>query len=103
MEGTSPEYRQKCVALADRVEDCLRDQPVNLAMHALALVMAALALRWEEDSHKVLADTYERVTNLLHTARNNSESVCPQGQEWIKRRMLPSAPRGIRRASESTK
>jgi hypothetical protein len=93
MQDTSPEYRQKAVALADRVEDCLRGQPVDVAMHALALTMAALALRWEEDSHKVLADTYERVTNLLHTARNNSESVCPQGREWIKKRMIRARQR----------
>src|SRR5262249_54090359 len=86
MIKTSPEDRQKSVELADRVEDCLRGQPVGVAMHALALTMAAVALRWE-DPNEVLADNYERVTNLLHTARNNSESVCPQGQEWIKKRM----------------
>ena len=91
MQNTSPEYRQKAVALADRVEDCLRGQPCDVAMHALALVMAGVALRWEEDSDKVLADTYERVVNLLHKARSNSESVCPQGQEWIKKRMPESS------------
>jgi hypothetical protein len=89
MQGTSPEYRQKCAALADRVEDCLRGQPIDLAMHTLALVMAGLALRWE-DSDKVLADTYERVTSLLHKARNNSGGVCPQGHDWIKKRMIAS-------------
>ena len=89
----SPEDRQKSVELADRVEDCLRGQPIGVAMHALALTMTAVALRWE-DSHKVLADTYERVTNLLHTARNNSESVCPQGRDWLKKRMVtPENPK----------
>jgi len=95
MKKTSPEYRQKCVALADRVEDCLRGQPIDIAMHALALVMAGLALRWE-DSDTVLADNYERVTSLLHTARFDLGSVCPQGQDWIKKRTV-RRPRGERK------
>jgi hypothetical protein len=86
MQGTSPEYRQACVALAGRLEDCLRGQPCDVAMHTLALVMTGLALRWE-DSDAVLADSYERVTNLLHKARHNLEGVCPQGRDWLKKRM----------------
>jgi hypothetical protein len=46
--STSPEYRQKCVALAERLEDCPRGQPVTLATHALALTLVAVALRWED-------------------------------------------------------
>jgi hypothetical protein len=29
--STSPEYRQACVALAERIEDCLRGQPADIA------------------------------------------------------------------------
>ena len=29
--STSPEYRQACVALAERIEDCLHGQPADIA------------------------------------------------------------------------
>jgi hypothetical protein len=65
--STSPEYRQKCVALAERLEDCLRGQPANLVTHALALTLVSMALRWE-DPDEALIVVRERAADLLHKA-----------------------------------
>jgi len=56
MQGTSPEYRQRCVALAERLED-LHGQSINIAVHAIALALVAVALR-REDSGDVLFDVH---------------------------------------------
>lgn len=96
MQGTSSEYRQKVVALADRVEDCLRGQPADLAMHALAMAQVSIALRCWEEPEEALTYVRERAANLLYKARRHQKGICPQGRAWIKKR-------ATRRASESPK
>jgi hypothetical protein len=85
MQGTSPEYRQKCVVLADRLEDCLRGQD-DFALHALALTLVSVTSRWE-DPFEALHAVHEQAINLLRKARAPKQIPCPQGQDWIKKRM----------------
>jgi len=90
--NTSLEYRQKVVALAGRLEDCLRGQTVNLATHALALTVVTVALRWE-DPEEALSVVRERAADLLHKARHDLGGVCPQGQDWINKRRASESPK----------
>jgi len=88
----SSKFRQRTVALTDRIlEECLRGQPADIAMHAVMLTLAYLAQHHWEDPRQALTNAHERVAGLVDTLRYRPGRVCPQGQDW--KRMIRARQR----------